>query len=146
MIISFTLDIFDGSLARLEKPTIFGGILDIFCDRTVEICLLIAIISTNPQQPLWPGVFSLSAIVLCISIFLLIGGAVKVEQIEKMRDDKKVIYYSGGIMERTETFLFLFFMIILSPLRLTLMWIFALLIFITALQRFYHAYVLFHTT
>jgi len=32
-VISFFIDTLDGSVARFEEPTIFGGILDIFCDR-----------------------------------------------------------------------------------------------------------------
>ncbi|MHA1474768.1 MAG: CDP-alcohol phosphatidyltransferase family protein [Promethearchaeota archaeon] len=146
MVISFGADIFDGALARMKKPTIFGGIFDIFSDRTVEISILIAIIFIDPVNLLWPGVFSLSSIVICITIFLLIGGAVNESQIEQMDEKKKVIFYASGLMERTETFIFLFSMLVFdfSIVRIILMWIFAVLVFITAFQRLYHAYKLFY--
>ena len=73
MVVSFGADIFDGALAKMKKPTVFGGIFDIFSDRTVEVSILIAIIFIDPVNLLWPGVFSLGSIVLCITIFLLIG-------------------------------------------------------------------------
>jgi len=141
MSLSFFTDILDGVIARLEKPTVFGGILDIFCDRTVEIVILLAIISTNPIELMWPGLFSLSAIILCITIFLVMGGAIKDNNLE---EHQKVIYYSRGIMERTETFIFLMIITIFFPLRMILLWIFAGLVFITAIQRLRHAYLMFH--
>ncbi len=141
MVVSFFMDTLDGALARIEGPTIFGGIIDLFCDRTVEISIILALISTNPGSLLWPGIFSLAAIVLCITIFLSIGAAAK---LISMNDDQKLIYYSGGIMERSETFIFLIIMNIFTFLRIYLFWLFALLIFITVLQRIRSAYLLFY--
>ncbi|TFG15375.1 MAG: hypothetical protein EU535_01755 [Promethearchaeota archaeon] len=139
---SFFIDILDGAMARLEEPTIFGGILDIFCDRTVEVCIILAIVSTNPIFLLWPGLFSLSAIILCITIFLIVGGAIKEEN---LKENQKLIYYSRGIMERTETFIFLITITVFISWRLILLWIFACLVFITALQRLRHAYIIFYS-
>ena len=79
MVLSFFFDTLDGALARLLKPTTFGGILDIFSDRTVEITIIISLISTDPLNLMWPGIFSLGAIILCISMFLLIGGTIEEE-------------------------------------------------------------------
>ena len=141
MSLSFFIDILDGTIARLEEPTTFGGILDIFCDRIVEIGILLAIISTDPIQLMWPGLFSLSAIILCITIFLIVGC---VEEVEKLKEHQKIIYYSHGIMERTETFIFLILLTLLVSWRIILLWIFAILIFITAFQRLIHAYKMFY--
>ncbi len=140
MVISFFFDALDGALARLEEPTTFGGILDIFCDRTVEVFIIISLISTDPLLLIWPGTFSLGAIVLCISMFLLIGGAFNPEIID---DQKKVIYYRRGIMERSETLIFLLAITIIFFLRFILLWTFAILVFITALLRLKDAYNLF---
>jgi len=139
MFISFFLDALDGTLARLEKPTAFGGIIDIFSDRTVEVFIIITLISTDPLTLIWPGIFSLGAIVLCISMFLLMGGAVKEDELEEV---KKVIYYRKGLIERSETFLFLIFITILPSLRYLLLWIFAGLVFFTAILRLRDAYLL----
>ena len=142
MSLSFFIDILDGAVARMEEPTTFGGILDIFCDRAVEIFILLAIVSTDPIQLMWPGLFSLSAIILCITIFLIVGGVVKEENLKKQQ---KIIYYSHGIMERTETFIFLIVITIFFPWRVILLWFFAILIFITAFQRLRHAYIMFYS-
>jgi len=142
MIISFFLDALDGILARLANPTIFGGILDIFSDRTVEVFIIISLISTNPQKLMWPGIFSLGAIILCLSMFLLIGGIIKEDDLD---ETKKVIYYRHGLMERSETFLFLFFITIFLIFRFLLLWIFAILVFLTAILRLRDAHLLLKT-
>lgn len=139
MFISFFFDALDGALARLEKPTTFGGILDIFSDRTVEVFIIISLISTDPLTLMWPGIFSLGAIILCISMFLLIGGIVREDELD---ESKKVIYYRHGLMERSETFLFLLCITILISLRFLLLWIFAGLVFFTAILRLRDAYIL----
>jgi phosphatidylglycerophosphate synthase len=140
MLLSFFLDVLDGTLARLEGPTTFGGILDIFSDRTVEVFIIVSIISVDPIALMWPGIASLGSITLCITIFLLVGGNVKAENLDKT---KKVIYYQTGIMERSETLIFLLLVIIFIPLRSILLWIFTLLVLITALLRLRDAYDLF---
>ncbi|MHA2398809.1 MAG: CDP-alcohol phosphatidyltransferase family protein [Promethearchaeota archaeon] len=140
MLISFFFDTIDGALARLEEPTVFGGILDIFCDRAVEISILISIVSTNSVALLWPGLFSLASIILCITMFLLVGGAVKPENLE---DKQKVVYYRHGLMERSETLIFLFLMVVLIPFRFIILWIFFGLVLITALLRLKDAYSIF---
>lgn len=139
MVTSFFFDALDGALARLEEPTTFGGILDIFSDRTVEVVLIISLISTDPINLMWPGIFSLGAIVLCISMFLLIGGAIKEDDLDQA---KKVIYYRRGLMERSETLLFLFCITILISLRFLLLWVFSGLVFFTAILRLKDAYTL----
>src|SRR5271157_1209049 len=140
MIVSFTLDTFDGALARVQGPTTFGGILDIFCDRAVEVSILLALAFSDFTVLAWPTLLSLSAIVLCITIFLLVGGAVKAEE---LAETQKVLYYQKGLMERGETFLFLLAMVLLPWVRFWLLWIFAILVFITAFQRLWIAAKLF---
>jgi len=145
MALSFFFDVLDGILARLENPTTFGGILDIFCDRTVEIFIILALISTDPLNLMWPGLFSLAAIVLCITMFLITGGTFTGENLE---GNQKVIYYRKGLMERSETFLFFFLMTILffGAWRFILLWIFAVLVFITAILRLRDSYLIFKSS
>ncbi len=73
-------------------------------------------------------------------MFLLIGGAFNPEIID---DQKKVIYYRRGIMERSETLIFLLAITVIFFLRFILLWTFAILVFITALLRLKDAYNLF---
>ena len=139
MFISFFFDALDGTLARLIKPTVFGGILDIFCDRTVEVSIILSLISTDPLMLMWPGLLSLGAIILCLSMFLLMGTVIKEDELNEL---EKVIYYRPGLMERSETFLFLFFSTIFVSLRFLLLCFFAGLVFFTAILRLKDAYVL----
>ena len=138
--ISFFFDTIDGSVARYEGPTTFGGILDIFCDRLVEISIIISLVASDSLNLIWAGMFSLAAIILCISMFLIVGGITKRNGVE---NTSKVITYQTGLMERSETFLFFLAMIILIPLRLILLWIFSGLVFTTAILRLIKARKLF---
>jgi phosphatidylglycerophosphate synthase len=140
MTISFFIDTLDGPIARLEGPSIFGGILDIFCDRTVEVSIIIAIISTDIINLVYPGLFLLASIVLCISLFLIISGLSQQDQSDRK---SKVFKYRKGLIERSETFLFLMAINLLFFMRFLLLWIFAILVFITALLRLWDAYILF---
>ena len=138
--ISFFLDTIDGSVARYEGPTIFGGILDIFCDRLVEISIIISIVASDSLNLIWAGIFSLASIILCISMFLIVGGITKKNGVESK---SKVITYQFGFMERSETFLFFLAMIILIPWRAILLWIFSALVFMTAILRLLEAHKIF---
>jgi len=86
--------------------------------------------------------FSLAAIVLCISMFLIVGGIIKRDNIES---NSKVITYQSGLMERSETFFFLLALIVLIPWRLIILWIFTALVFLTALLRLRDAYKIFNS-
>jgi len=138
--ISFFFDTIDGSVARYEGPTIFGGLLDIFCDRLVEVSVIISIVASDSLNLIWAGMFSLASIILCISMFLIVGGITKRNSVE---NNSKVITYQTGLIERSETFFFFLAMIILIPWRLILLWIFSALVFATAILRLIKAYKLF---
>lgn len=141
MILSFFVDLLDGAIARSNEATVFGGILDMVCDRTVEVSIIIAIILSDPLNLVIPGIFLLSSIVLCITVFLSVGHAIKREENE---ENQKFIFYSGGLMERSETFLMLLIILILIYFRYLLLWIFTILICFTTLQRLKFAYHTFH--
>ncbi len=139
LIVSFFFDAVDGAVARveIEKTSKFGGVLDIFCDRTVEVFFLISVISTNPLNLMWSGIFSLASIILCITMFLVVAGAF-VDL--KLEESQKAIYYRTGLMERSETFVLFILLIIIIPWRFLLLWIFAGLVFLTAIIRLIDAY------
>ncbi|MFX1288949.1 MAG: hypothetical protein ACFFFY_10390, partial [Promethearchaeota archaeon] len=88
-----------------------------------------------------PGIFTLAAIILCISMFLIVGGIINRDNLNK---NSKVITYQGGLIERSETFIFLLAILILIPLRSVILWVFAILIFLTALLRLRNAYQIFN--
>jgi archaetidylinositol phosphate synthase len=137
MVISFIFDTFDGPVARLRGKTKFGGYLDMFCDRLVEISIIIAFASTNPNLLMYPALFSLGSMVLCISIFLLSGIE---SNVSEGREKIKVIYFKKGFIERSETFIFLLLIDLLYALRSILLWVFAISILITAFLRLINAF------
>lgn len=141
MIISFIFDTFDGPIARSEGATEFGGVLDIFCDRFVEISIIIAFVSTDPIKLIYPGLISLGAMVLCISMFLLTGILMNVSEREK---SPKVIPFRKGFMERSETFVFFLLIDIFFTLRMILLWMFAIFVLVTAFLRLIDTYRIFN--
>jgi phosphatidylglycerophosphate synthase len=95
----------DGSLARLrESSSNIGTMLDILSDRFVESFMIISIFVYQPQLA-WVGLLMMMSILVCISSFLLVG-------IFTQNDTHKSFYYSPGLIERAETFLFFIAMII----------------------------------
>ena len=141
MIISFIFDTFDGPIARSRGTNEFGGVLDIFCDRLVEVAIITAFVSTDPIRLIYPGLISLGAMVLCISMFLLTGILTDVSEREK---SPKVIPFRKGLMERSETFVFFLLIDIFFTLRMILLWMFALFVLITAFLRLIEAYRIFN--
>ena len=141
MVISFIFDTLDGPIARLEGTTEFGGVLDIFCDRFVEVSIIITLVSTDPIRLIYPGLISLGAMVLCISMFLLSGILTRVNESEK---SSKVIPFRKGFMERSETFLFFLFIDIFFTFRMILLWIFAIFVLFTAFLRLIEVYRIFN--
>ena len=132
MVISFVFDTFDGPIARAEGITKFGGVLDIFCDRFVEVSIIIAFVSTDPLKLMFPGLISLGSMVLCISMFLLSGILINDND---MQNSPKVIPYRKGFIERSETFMIFLLIDIFFTLRLILLWVFAFFVLFTAFLR-----------
>jgi len=137
MVISFVFDTFDGPIARSEGVTKFGGVLDIFCDRFVEVSIIIAFVSTDPLKLMFPGLISLGSMVLCISMFLLSGILVNDNDIQ---NSPKVIPYRKGFIERSETFMIFLLIDIFFTLRLILLWIFSFFVLFTAFLRLIEVY------
>lgn len=135
---SLILDIFDGILARLRGPTTFGGILDIFSDRLVEVCVIIGVVITDPTNLAFVGLLAVSSIVICITIFLLMGNVSP----QSVPEKEKVIFYSRGFIERTETGIFLLLLVCfpMGLIRYILFCIFSGLVLLTAIQRIFIAY------
>ena len=78
-------------------------------------------------------------------MFLITGGIIREDNLE---GKQRVIFYSNGLMERSETFIFLFLITILyfGACRFILLWIFAVLVFITAILRLRDSYLIFNSS
>ncbi|ACD30421.1 CDP-alcohol phosphatidyltransferase family protein [Francisella tularensis] len=121
LLLSGYFDILDGSVARLQgSSSSFGTILDILSDRFVESFIIIAIF-INQLDIAWVGLLMMMSIIVCISSFLLVG-------IFSQKESSKSFYYSPGLIERAETFIFFIVMILFPNIVVVLGLIYTLLV------------------
>ncbi|WP_119328308.1 CDP-alcohol phosphatidyltransferase family protein [Cysteiniphilum halobium] len=133
LLISGYLDILDGSVARIQNnSTNLGTILDILSDRLVESFIVIALFMRDPDLALICLLMMMSMLV-CISSFLLVG-------IFSEKQSEKSFYYSPGLMERAEAFIFFIAMIICTHFAMIIGIIFTLLVLWTTGVRVYQFY------
>lgn len=129
LIISGYLDSLDGTIARLTARTSpFGTALDIICDRVVEFAVIFGLYLVDPAARATIIICMLGSMLICICSFLIVG-------VFTQNVTEKSFHYSPGIMERLETFLFFFAMILLPNYFTFLGYTFTLLVSITALLR-----------
>ena len=129
LLISGYLDTLDGSIARRKQSVSDKGCaLDIFCDRTVEAAIIFGLFYFNPYTRAIPSMCMALSVLLCITSFLVVG-------IFNQNDSKKSFFYSVGIMERTEAFIFFILMVLIPSWFSLFAYIFSLLVLITALIR-----------
>ncbi len=136
LLVSGYLDVLDGTIARMQNTSSsFGTMLDILSDRFVESFIIIALFIAQPQIA-WVGLLMMMSIVACVSSFLLVG-------IFTQQESHKSFYYSPGLMERAETFIFFIIMILLPSTVLWLGILFTTLVLWTTFYRVGEFY--FHT-
>lgn len=108
LLISGFLDTLDGSLARyLKLISPKGAALDIVCDRIVETAVILGLFFVNVDSRALSCLLMLGSILLCITTFLVVGIFVE-------NQSAKSFFYSPGLIERSEAFIF-FSIIILFP-------------------------------
>lgn len=128
LLLSGFLDTLDGSLARyLKLSSSKGAALDIVCDRAVEFAIVLGFYLADPSRAL-PVIGMLGGILICVTTFLVVG-------IFTPNDSRKSFFYSAGLMERTEAFIFFALLILLPTLFVPLAWLFTLLTVGTGLVR-----------
>ncbi len=129
LLLSALLDAVDGRVARLGRgATPWGGVLDLTFDRVVEAAVLLGI--TLPRPELHAAALVVAATwYINISVFLAIGAATE-------KHSEKVIFYPPGLLERGESLLFAFLVVLVPSWGQTACYLYALLEIVTAVQRF----------
>lgn len=131
LIFSGFLDTLDGSLARHKnQASSKGAVIDITSDRLVEFSIIMGLYLVNPEKRALLCLCMLGAILLCITTFLVVG-------IFQKNSTEKSFYYSPGIMERSEAFIFFAAMILFPYYFAWLAISFIVLVVLTALWRIY---------
>lgn len=129
LLVSGFLDTLDGSLARYQnKSSAKGAVLDIVSDRIVEFSVVFGLYFFDPGLRGFASLLMLGSILLCVTTFLVVG-------IFTENNSSKGFYYSPGIMERAEAFIFFFLMILFPSYFIPLAIIFSSLTFFTAFFR-----------
>lgn len=127
------LDVVDGQLARLTHATSkSGALLDMILDRMVEAVFVAGMVIADPGLAL-PVIGFLIMVIFNFSTFLSAGSLFANTGIKSM-------HYDDGLIERTETFLFLTLAVLLTPWRGPVIWLLNGLILVTGLIRFIKIY------
>lgn len=125
----------DGAVARAQGVTDFGGYLDIVCDYVFYAAVPLAFVILDPQANGVAGAFLLLSFYVNGGSFL--GFAILAEK-KQMRSDAhgvKSLYFTGGLLEGTETILFFLALCLLPFWFAPLAWGFGALCLVTALAR-----------
>lgn len=125
----------DGAVARATHVTDFGGYLDIVCDYVFYAAIPLAFILLDPAAHGVAGAFLLLSFYVNAGSFL--GFAVLAEK-KQMRSDAhgvKSLYFTGGLLEGTETIAFFLLLCLLPGWFVPLAWGFGTLCLITAFAR-----------
>jgi phosphatidylglycerophosphate synthase len=125
----------DGAIARATQVSDFGGYLDIVCDYVFYSAVPLAFILADPTGNGAAGAFLLASFYVNGGTFL--GFAILAEK-HTMRSDLrgvKSLYFTGGLLEGTETIAFFAFLCLLPWAFAPLAWGFGALCLVTALAR-----------
>jgi archaetidylinositol phosphate synthase len=134
LLLSAYCDTLDGTLARLQgRDTAWGAVLDVMIDRCVELTVILALYFVDPMHRSLACLLMLASILLCVTSFLLVG-------VFSKNESEKSFYYSPGIMERSEAFIFFIAMMIWPSMFVLLASLFTFLVLLTACVRLYQFY------
>lgn len=126
--ISGLLDAVDGTLARQNGTAgRAGAMLDIVCDRAVEVLVILAFGLRFPDAR-FALLLLCAAIILSLTIFLTAAAALPATA-------SKSFHYQAGLAERSEGFVFFSVMAVWTSAVGEVALIFALAVFFTAAQR-----------
>lgn len=135
LVASRIADGLDGAVARATQKTDFGGYLDIAADFLFYGAVPMAFVWADPVSNGAAGAFLLTSFYVNGTSFL--GFAILAEKHQMQTDARgtKSLYFTGGLLEGTETIAFLLLLCLLPALFAPLAWVFGTLCFITAGSR-----------
>ncbi|ARC89027.1 CDP-alcohol phosphatidyltransferase family protein [Rhodovulum sp. MB263] len=125
----------DGAVARAGRKTDFGGYLDIVADFLVYGAVPLGFVLMDPAANGAAGAFLLTSFYVNGATFL--GFAILAERrsMETRARGTKSLYFSGGLLEGTETIAFFVAICLFPSWFAPLAWGFGALCFVTALSR-----------
>jgi archaetidylinositol phosphate synthase len=127
-------DTLDGTLARLRKVSSpIGSVCDIVADRVVEFAMVLGLFWVDPLSRSLTSMLMLGSFLICITSFLVVG-------IFTENQTEKGFFYSVGLIERTEAFIFFILMIVFPDWFNVLAVLLTVLVWVSALLHLYAFY------
>lgn len=135
LLLSRLADGLDGAVARASRKTDFGGFLDIVSDFLFYGAIPMAFVWADPTANGMAGAWLLTSFYFNGATFL--GYAILAEKrgMQSTKRGAKSLYFTGGLLEGTETIGFFVLLCLLPGQFATLAWIFGALCFVTAVSR-----------
>ena len=141
LILNRLCDGLDGPLARAKNNSSdFGGYLDIISDFMIYAGLPFSVaVGLGTIESAIAGCFVLFSIVMAGTSFLAYAIICAKKGMETHQQGRKSFYFSNGLMEGTETIIYLVLICVLPGYFVLLSYIFGILCFLTAVIRVYNA-------
>jgi len=132
--LSGLLDVFDGSVARLHhKTSALGTVLDLTLDRVVEVTMIFSLLQQGEGRGYY-CIWMLSSMYVCVASFFSVT---LYDACKKASPHNKSFAYSPGVIERAETFIFFFLMILFKSQFVPLAIAYTILTLFTACVRLF---------
>ena len=125
----------DGAVARASRPTDFGGFLDVVADYVFYAAIPLGFVLADPQANGAAGAALVASFYVNAGSFL--GYAILAERHRMTTTARgaKSLYFTGGLLEGTETIVFFVALCLWPSLFAPLAWGFAALCLVTAAAR-----------
>lgn len=135
IVLSRLADGLDGAIARASRKTDFGGYLDITCDFLFYGAIPAACVWADPAANALAGAWLLLSFYFNGATFL--GFAILAEKrgMESRKHGSKSLYFTGGLLEGTETIGFFILICLLPAWFAPMAWVFGAVCFLTAISR-----------
>ncbi|GAB4543692.1 MAG: CDP-alcohol phosphatidyltransferase family protein [Ruegeria sp.] len=135
LLVSRLADGLDGAVARARGGTDFGGYLDITCDFLFYGAVPFAFVVADPAANGLAGAFLLLSFYVNGTSFLGFALLADRHGLQSEARGQKALYFTGGLLEGTETIAFLVLLCLLPQAFAPMAWVFGGLCFLTAASR-----------
>lgn len=125
----------DGAVARVRGKTDFGGYLDIVADFAFYGAVPLAFVLRDPAGNGLAGAFLLFSFYVNGATFLGYAVLAARRGMETTSRGEKSLYFTAGLLEGTETILFLLLLAVWPGLFVPGAWVFGALCLVTAAAR-----------
>lgn len=135
ILVSRLADGLDGAVARVRGKSDFGGYLDIAADFAFYGAIPLAFVLRDPAVNGVAGAFLLFSFYVNGATFLGYAVLAAKRGMETTSRGEKSLYFTAGLLEGTETILFLLVIAVWPGLFIAGAWIFGVLCLMTAVAR-----------